>query len=164
MKSFEYLSQSEKETLRLGAHVAEYLRKGLIICLFGDLGSGKTTFTKGLAQGLKINHKKVNSPTFILMNAYMGSLPLYHFDLYRMDDPSEIANIGYEEFLYGDGLAVIEWAEKMGDLIPKEYLGIEFMHKRGDDRLIKFAPKGKKYVVLVQKITQARGAMRLKMK
>ena len=72
MKSFQYLSQNEKETLRLGTKLAKYLRYRSIVCLFGDLGSGKTTFTKGIAQGLKINHKKVHSPTFVLMNIYEG--------------------------------------------------------------------------------------------
>lgn len=161
MRSFEYLSHNEKETLRLGTRLAGSLRPGHILCLFGELGSGKTTFTKGIAQGLKINHKKVNSPTFILMNAYEGKLPLYHFDLYRMDDASEIANIGYEEFFYGDGIAVVEWAEKLGDLIPKEYLGIEFSHKRENDRLITFRPRGKRYIELMTRITQSRGNLRI---
>ena len=99
------------------------------MCLQGDLGSGKTTFIKGVAKGLKIAPAKVNSPTFVLMNAYQGrlpvprsgtysagqaGLPLYHFDLYRLEKMDEIGAIGYEEFLYGDGVAVVEWPSAWG--------------------------------------------------
>ncbi|OGX24257.1 MAG: tRNA (adenosine(37)-N6)-threonylcarbamoyltransferase complex ATPase subunit type 1 TsaE [Omnitrophica WOR_2 bacterium RIFCSPHIGHO2_02_FULL_48_11] len=164
MKSFEYLSQSEKETLRLGAELAPYLRWGSIVCLFGDLGSGKTTFTKGIAQGLKINQKKVNSPTFVLLNIYAGKKPLYHFDLYRMEETGEILNIGYEEFLYGDGVAVVEWADKLGDLMPKEYMSVTFVHQDNNNRLIQFEPRGKHYVGMLKKMSQSRGGMKSKIK
>ena len=164
MKSVQYLSQNEKETLRLGAELAPYLRYGSIVCLFGDLGSGKTTFTKGIAQGLKINQTKVNSPTFVLMNIYEGKKPLYHFDLYRVEKAEEILNIGYEEFLYGDGVTVVEWADKLGDLMPRECLSVQFIHQENNNRLIQFEPKGKHYIDMIKKISQSRGNLRLKMK
>ncbi|MBI5150265.1 MAG: tRNA (adenosine(37)-N6)-threonylcarbamoyltransferase complex ATPase subunit type 1 TsaE [Candidatus Omnitrophica bacterium] len=160
MKTVSLLSKSESETLRFGERLAKHLRKGDILCLEGELGSGKTTLIKGIAKGLKIASERVNSPTFVLMNAYHGrlpvprsgtysagqaGLPLYHFDLYRLEKADEIGAIGYEEFLYGDGVAVIEWAERLGALTPKEYLRVELKHKGENERSIKLAAVGEKY-------------------
>ena len=152
MKTVRILSKSTDQTLRFGEQLAKYLRKGDILCLEGELGSGKTTLIKGIAQGLKIAPEKVNSPTFVLMNAYHGRLPLYHFDLYRLEAIHEISSIGYEEFLYGDGVAVIEWAERLGQLTPKEYLRIELAHKGENQRLIKIFPAGTRYSQLVDSL------------
>ncbi|MEK6583736.1 MAG: tRNA (adenosine(37)-N6)-threonylcarbamoyltransferase complex ATPase subunit type 1 TsaE, partial [Nitrospirota bacterium] len=113
---------------------------------------GKTTLIKGIAKGLRIAPERVNSPTFVLMNAYHGLLPLYHFDLYRLEAIHEISSIGYEEFLYGDGVAVIEWAERLGALTPKEYLRIKLAHKGEDQRLIKIFPAGTRYSQLVDSL------------
>ena len=145
MKTVSILSKNTEETLRLGEKLAKHLRKGDIVCLEGDLGSGKTTLIKGMAKGLKIASEKVNSPTFILMNAYQGRLPLYHFDLYRIEAVDEIGAIGYEEFLYGDGVSVIEWAERLGPLTPKEYLRVELAHKGENECSIKISAVGRKY-------------------
>ena len=152
MKTVRILSKSTDQTLRLGERLAKHLRKGDILCLQGDLGSGKTTLIKGIAKGLKIAPAKVNSPTFVLMNAYHGRLPLYHFDLYRLEAIREISSIGYEEFLYGNGIAVIEWAERLGQLTPKEYLRIELAHKGENQRLIKIFPAGTRYFQLVDSL------------
>ena len=152
MKSVDILSKSTDQTIKLGERLAKHLRKGDIFCLQGDLGSGKTTLIKGIAKGLKIASEKVTSPTFVLMNAYEGRLPLYHFDLYRLEEIHEISSIGYEEFLYGDGVAVIEWAERLGALTPKEYLRIELAHKGEDQRLIKIFPAGTRYSQLVDSL------------
>ncbi len=146
------LSKSAEQTIALGERLARHFKKGDIVCLQGDLGAGKTTFIKGVAKGLKIASEKVNSPTFVLMNAYQGrlpagqaGLPLYHFDLYRLENTGEIGAIGYEEFLYGDGVSVIEWAERLGTLTPKEYLRVELKHKGENERSIKVSAVGKKY-------------------
>ena len=152
MKAINVLSKSTDQTLELGEKLARHLRKGDIVCLEGDLGSGKTTLIKGIAKGLHIAPEKVNSPTFVLMNAYHGRLPLYHFDLYRLEAIHEISSIGYEEFLYGDGVAVIEWAERLGQLTPKEYLRIELAHKGENQRLIKIFPAGTRYSQLVDSL------------
>ena len=152
MKAINVLSKSTDQTLELGEKLAKHLRKGDIVCLEGDLGSGKTTLIKGIAKGLHIAPEKVNSPTFVLMNAYHGRLPLYHFDLYRLEAVHEISSIGYEEFLYGDGVAVIEWAERLGQLTPKEYLRIELAHKGENQRLIKIFPAGTRYSQLVDSL------------
>ena len=145
MKSVDILSKNAEQTIALGERLAKYFKKGDIVCLEGDLGGGKTTLIKGVAKGLKIAAEKVNSPTFVLMNAYQGRLPLYHFDLYRLENTGEISAIGYEEFLYGDGVSVIEWAERLGALTPKEYLRVELKHKGENERSIKISAVGKKY-------------------
>lgn len=151
MKSTAILSKSTQQTIELGERLARYLCKGDILCLEGELGSGKTTLIKGIAQGLKIAPEKVNSPTFVLMNAYEGKLPLYHFDLYRLEHAREISSIGYEEFLYGDGVAVIEWAERLGELAPREHLCIELAHKGENERLIKFSAVGGRYLSIIKR-------------
>lgn len=142
-----------EDTISLGRKLGTILEKGDIICLSGDLGSGKTTLTKGIADGLNIPPETVNSPTFVVMNRYVGRLPLYHFDLYRLDDPREIVNIGYEEFLYGNGVTVIEWAEKLGGLFPKEYLKIRLIFQNQNTRRIEISAQGKRAKDLIQQLS-----------
>ena len=141
------ISHHEKETMALGTRLAKHLKPGDIVCLFGDLGSGKTTFVKGLVQGFKIKSSEVNSPTFVLMNIYEGKkMPVYHFDLYRLEGAAsslELANIGYEEFFYDEGISVVEWAERLGDQLPKEHIAVHLAHKSERERLIKFSAQGK---------------------
>ena len=135
MAGFTVVTKNAEETQALAARLAKILKPNAVLCLFGDLGTGKTTFVKGIAEGLKIKKDDVHSPTFVLMNIYEGKLPLFHFDLYRLDNAHEIEVIGYEEFLYGDGVSVIEWAEKMGDLLPKERLDIRLDHLKEGRRI-----------------------------
>ena len=145
MEIEEIISEGPEETKAFGKHLAKGLRGGDIICLFGDLGSGKTTLNKGIAAGLNINPKEVNSPTFILMNIYKGRLPLFHFDLYRIEDLHGISSIGYDEFLYGDGVSVIEWADRLGEFLPEEHLRIEMEHKKLDERVIRLSVKNRDF-------------------
>jgi len=145
MKAFHIISNSSDETKNLGQRLAGLLQPGDILCLFGDLGSGKTTLIKGLAQGLNVPEAQVNSPTFVLLNVYEGKMPVYHFDFYRLETQPQIAAIGYDEFLYGQGVSVIEWAERFGVLIPKEFLGIKLTHQGFSKRGLEFAAIGKRY-------------------
>ena len=115
------------KTEALAAAMAARLKPGDIIALDGDLGAGKTVFSKGLAAGLGIK-EPVTSPTFLIMQQYEdGSAPLYHFDVYRIEDPDEMIEIGAEEFFYGDGICVIEWAERIAELLPKEAIRIRIL-------------------------------------
>lgn len=152
MKTQKFISKSSEETMEFGKQIAKSLKKGDIVCLFGDLGSGKTTLIKGIAQGLKIAHTEVNSPTFVFMNIYQGRLPLFHFDLYRLDDIDGIRSIGADEFLYGDGISVVEWADRFGVLMPDEYLRVDLNHKNVEERVIQLSAKGSRYQDIVEKV------------
>ena len=115
-----YETMSPKETFELGKKIGLEAKAGEIICLDGDLGVGKTVFTQGFANGLGID-EAVNSPTFTIIQEYdEGRLPLYHFDVYRIGDPEEMYEIGYEDYFYGQGVCLIEWAKLIEELIPDE--------------------------------------------
>ena len=139
------MTENPEETIRFAARLGKLMKKGDIVCFFGDLGSGKTTFIKGIAQGLNINPSEVNSPTFVLMNNYRGKLPVFHFDLYRLENINEISAIGYDEFIYDDGVSVIEWADRLNDHLPEEYLKVELKHKELNKRIIVISSVGKRY-------------------
>ena len=129
-----FISKSVKETLSLGEKLARRLKKGDLVALIGDLGSGKTVLTKGLAKGLGVkNSRYVNSPTFVIIKEYKGKLPLYHFDLYRLDHPGSLDSDNFKEYFYGDGVTVVEWADKIKGLLPKKRLEIR-MFIAGEDR------------------------------
>jgi tRNA threonylcarbamoyladenosine biosynthesis protein TsaE len=123
------ISNSEEETKLCAERLATQLKAGDIVFLKGDLGAGKTTFVKGLVQEFKFSSKKVNSPTFVLMNYYKGRLPIYHFDLYRLEKSQEIDTLDFDEYFYGEGISVIEWPERLGKHAPKEYYLVELKHK-----------------------------------
>lgn len=117
-------SRSEKETRELGSKLGREAQAGQIYTLVGDLGVGKTVFTQGLAEGLGIM-EPVNSPTFTILQIYEeGRLPLYHFDVYRIDDVEEMDEIGYEDYFYGEGVCLIEWANLIEDILPEHYTEI----------------------------------------
>lgn len=120
----DIVSHSLAQTHRLGARLGELLQSGDLVLLEGDLGTGKTSLTQGVAEGLEI-HQVVSSPTFTLLKEYEGRLPLYHFDLYRLDEPDEILALGFEEYFYGSGVCVVEWANKAEDIWPQEHLRIQ---------------------------------------
>lgn len=122
-----YESFSEKMTYEIGKKLGEKASKGDIICLEGDLGVGKTVFTKGFAKGLGIE-ENIDSPTFTIIQEYReGRLPLFHFDTYRIGDVFEMDEIGYEDYFYGDGVCLIEWPSRIEELIPSSavYINIE---------------------------------------
>ena len=111
--------KNEDETRAFGLDLGASLRKGDIVALIGDLGTGKTALTKYIAEGLGIQ-EVITSPTFTIVQEYrQGRLPLYHFDVYRIGDPEEMYELGYEEYFYGDGVCVIEWADLIEELLPE---------------------------------------------
>ncbi|NLP31421.1 MAG: tRNA (adenosine(37)-N6)-threonylcarbamoyltransferase complex ATPase subunit type 1 TsaE [Clostridiales bacterium] len=122
------ISKSEKQTEELGLKLAEELKPGTVIALIGDLGSGKTALTKALAKGLGIE-EQVTSPTFTIIQEYSGGrLPLYHFDVYRLEGEEDMYELGYEDYFYGDGVCVVEWADRIKELLPKNtiYINIDY--------------------------------------
>jgi tRNA threonylcarbamoyladenosine biosynthesis protein TsaE len=131
----EYITTNEKETFELGIKIGEKLKRGDVIALDGDLGAGKTYLTKGIAKGLDID-EHITSPSFTILNQYdSGRLNLYHFDVYRINDIEEMYEIGFDEFLYGDGVSVIEWGSIVKDILPFERINI-FIKKTDDDTRI----------------------------
>lgn len=117
-------SRSEKETRDLGRKLGQEAQPGQVYTLIGDLGVGKTVFTQGLAEGLEIL-EPVNSPTFTIVQIYEeGRLPLYHFDVYRIGDVEEMDEIGYEDYFYGEGVCLIEWANLIEEILPEHYTEI----------------------------------------
>ena len=120
-----YESFSEEMTFEIGKKLGEKADKGEIICLEGDLGVGKTVFTKGFAEGLNIEDN-IDSPTFTIVQEYTeGRLPLYHFDVYRIGDISEMDEIGYEDYFFGEGVCLIEWASRIEELLPESAVHIK---------------------------------------
>ncbi len=126
---------SEKETKEIAYNIAKNCKKGEIYCLCGDLGTGKTQFSKGFSKGLLIN-EDITSPTFTIVNEYInGRLPFYHFDVYRINDLEELYDIGYDEYFFGNGVCLIEWAELIKDIIPKNAIWIKIYKnlEKGDN-------------------------------
>ncbi|MCD8036536.1 MAG: tRNA (adenosine(37)-N6)-threonylcarbamoyltransferase complex ATPase subunit type 1 TsaE [Clostridiales bacterium] len=127
-------SYSQNETEQIGFELGLKAKSGEIYCLSGDLGVGKTVLTKGFARGLGID-EHITSPTFTIINEYSGRLPLYHFDVYRIADPEEMDYIGCDEYFFGEGVCLIEWAELISDIIPDnaQWIKIEKDIERGLD-------------------------------
>jgi len=118
-------SNSIEETFSIGSRLAAGLKKGDVVALIGELGAGKTVLTKGIAKGLGVKDVRyVNSPTFVIIKEYKGDVPLYHFDLYRLSAPGSLDEICYDEYFYGDGVTVVEWADKIERLLPKKHLEV----------------------------------------
>lgn len=136
------------ETKNIGRQLGKILNPGDIVCLTGDLGTGKTHITKGIAEGLSIT-ENITSPTFTIVNEYdSGRLKLYHFDVYRVSDPDEIYAIGFDDYIFGEGVSIIEWANYIEEILPKDYLHIYIqkdLSKGENYRKISITPYGEKY-------------------
>ena len=143
-----WLSHSEEQTYKLGKQLGKHVKPGDIILLFGDLGSGKTVFSRGIAHGAGVSGI-VASPTFTIMNAYVGRLPVYHFDIYRIDEPEELFDLDYEDYFYGNGVSIVEWPDKLNYLLPEEYIKITISRlKEENSRKITIEFVGEKYAAL----------------
>ena len=124
---------NEKDTEKLGEKIGQKVQPGTVIALIGDLGTGKTTLTKSIARGLGVT-ETVTSPTFNIIREYRsGRLPLYHFDVYRIGDPDEMFELGYEEYFYGDGVCVVEWADIIEELLPEDAMVITIDRGASDE-------------------------------
>jgi tRNA threonylcarbamoyladenosine biosynthesis protein TsaE len=149
MSTYQYETKSAEETMSFAEKLGSILQKGDVLTLAGDLGAGKTTFTKGLAKGLEVT-RTVNSPTFTIIKEYSGRLPLYHMDAYRLEDSDE--DLGFEEYFSGDGVCVVEWAVFIEDYLPEERLELVISHKGDDEREIQLKPIGSRYEERVKEI------------
>ncbi|HET7578757.1 MAG TPA: tRNA (adenosine(37)-N6)-threonylcarbamoyltransferase complex ATPase subunit type 1 TsaE [Bacillales bacterium] len=149
MDTYRFKTDSPEDTMALADLLAEKLGPGDVITLKGDLGAGKTVFTKGLARGLGIT-RNVNSPTFTIIKEYNGRLPLYHMDVYRLENGVE--DLGYDEYFEGEGVTVIEWAERIKERLPSERLDIILERAGENDRIITIEPVGSRYVSLCEEL------------
>ena len=137
---------SVEETVKLGYRLGQVLQKGDTVCLTGDLGSGKTAFTGGIARALGIDGY-ITSPTFTIVNEYEGRLPLYHFDVYRIGDAGEMFETGFDEYISGNGVTVIEWADIIKEILPDERIEVSIEKDnldRPESRLIKMKFSGRR--------------------
>jgi tRNA threonylcarbamoyladenosine biosynthesis protein TsaE len=151
MNRQEFTSNNPEETLRLGENIGRQLNQGDVVLLFGDLGAGKTLLTQGIARGLGLEEKEyIRSPSFTLINEYKAKYPIYHIDLYRIESLTEIENLGLEEIFSGNGVTIVEWAEKLyktpGDtntlaLPIDKKLEIHIIIQDDDARHFKVSPK-----------------------
>jgi tRNA threonylcarbamoyladenosine biosynthesis protein TsaE len=151
MQKIELVSDSTEQTQKLGHQLGELAQAGDIFLLTGNLGSGKTCLTQGIARGLEVK-SNVISPSFVLVREHYGRIPLYHIDLYRLDNTGEIVNLGLEQYLEGDGLCVIEWAEKGISVFPAEHLLISLKYISETKRNIVIQGKHGRYTGLVEKL------------
>ena len=130
----EYITNGEEETQELGRRLGERLGPGAVVAFTGDLGAGKTAFTRGLAQGLGIQ-ERVTSPTFTIVNEYEGGrLPLFHFDMYRLASSEELFDIGWEDYLVRGGVCAVEWSENVADALEDDTVRVEIRRGDGDDQ------------------------------
>ncbi|MDY6826550.1 MAG: tRNA (adenosine(37)-N6)-threonylcarbamoyltransferase complex ATPase subunit type 1 TsaE [Bacillota bacterium] len=137
-------TRSEAETAHIGEVLGRILDRPLVVALQGELGAGKTVFVRGAARGLAVR-EQITSPTFVLQRIYHGRLPLYHFDFYRLSDDDDIIELGFEEYLPGEGAAFVEWPERLPEVLPPDQLEIiieRFYDGNGEGRQLRFNPLG----------------------
>jgi tRNA threonylcarbamoyladenosine biosynthesis protein TsaE len=152
--TLDFISHSETQTRRLGARLATLLNPGDVVALVGELGSGKTRWVQGVCQGLDVTDPVV-SPTFTLVNEYQGRYPVYHIDLYRITNSAEMLTFGLEEYLYGSGISLIEWADRAEDFLPDEYLTVELHHLEETKRRIVLHSPSQRFIDLLEDFKEA---------
>jgi tRNA threonylcarbamoyladenosine biosynthesis protein TsaE len=152
-------SKSAAETRRWGRRLGKLMTGGEIIGLAGEFGAGKTVFVRGFAQGLGVGRDAwVRSPSFTLINEYLGRLPLYHIDLYRVSTPGELESLNLRDYLYGDGVAIVEWFDRLPAAEVNEYLRIEIAVGEGSIRELTLSARGEPYKNIVDRLSQAGNA------
>jgi tRNA threonylcarbamoyladenosine biosynthesis protein TsaE len=150
------MTENALSTMAFGRMLGKLLIPGDFIALVGDLGAGKTHFVKGVAQGLEISSDEpVCSPSYTILNIHQGRIPLYHFDLYRLNDNSQISDLGFDEYFEGNGVSIVEWADRMGDQIPRDNLTVIFTIEALELRRLCFKPNGDRPNELLRLISAA---------
>ena len=151
MSHLEIPSNSPEETQDFGARLGQLAQPGDVFLLVGELGAGKTCLAQGIARGLGIKEYAA-SPSFVVVRQLYGRLPLYHMDFYRLDNLEEIADLGLDDYFYGQGVSVVEWADKGLSLLPPEHLLVEMSYVSDTGRRLKLKARGKRYRQLVAKL------------
>ena len=151
MNCLELISHSPEQTQRFGVRIGELALPGDIFLLVGGLGTGKTCLTQGIVWGLNIKEYAL-SPSFVIIRELHGRLPLYHIDLYRLDHIEEIVGLGLDDYLYGNGVCVIEWAEKGLSILPTEHLLIQISYLSDTERSFEIKPSGQRYLKILTQL------------
>jgi len=151
MNRLELISHSPEQTQKFGVRIGQLALAGDIFLLVGALGTGKTCLTQGIAWGLDIKEYAL-SPSFVIVRELYGRLPLYHIDLYRLDHIEEIAELGLDDYLYGNGICVVEWAEKGLNILPTEHLLIQINYLSDTERSFQLKPNGKRYLEIATQL------------
>ena len=151
MSYFKLISHSPEQTQKIGVSIGELALPGDILLLVGSLGTGKTCLTQGIAWGLGIKEYTM-SPSFVVVRELYGRLPLYHIDLYRLDHLEEIVELGLDDYLYGNGVCVVEWAEKGLSILPTEHLLIQISYLSDTERSFQLKPSGKRYLEIAAQL------------
>jgi tRNA threonylcarbamoyladenosine biosynthesis protein TsaE len=151
MNQLELITRSPEQTQEFGRRLGKLANPGDVILLVGKLGAGKTCLTQGIAWGLGIDDYAA-SPSFVLVRELHGRMPLYHLDFYRLENLAEIAELGLDDYFYGQGVSVVEWAEKALELLPPEHLLIEMSYISDNERRLKLKPRGKRYREMVARL------------
>lgn len=146
------VSESPQETQQVGMQLGKLSQPGDVFLLVGGLGAGKTCLTQGIAWGLGIEGYAA-SPSFVLINQYRGRIPLYHIDLYRLDSIEEVNELGLDDYLYSNGVCVVEWAEKAWAVLPRENLTVEMSFLSDTSRSITIKPNGKRYIEMISQLS-----------
>lgn len=143
-----------KETDEFGIRLGKLLRPGDVVCLNGELGAGKTTLTKSIGLGLGVEDY-ITSPTFSLINEYEGRYPVYHFDVYRLENADELYDLGFDEYFYGKGVSIIEWADKIEKFLPEERIVLDIENRDNiDERKVKITIKGSRYNEILEELNK----------
>lgn len=143
---------SLEDTKKFGIKLGKALKPGDILCLNGDLGAGKTTLTKSIGEGLGVEDY-ITSPTFALINEYEGKYPVYHFDTYRLEDIEEVDDLGFDEYIYGKGVSIIEWADRIEKVLPREKIIIDIKNGNNEEeRILNISGFGKRYEEIIEEL------------
>ncbi|MGD0626479.1 MAG: tRNA (adenosine(37)-N6)-threonylcarbamoyltransferase complex ATPase subunit type 1 TsaE [Thermodesulfobacteriota bacterium] len=150
---WEVRTEGPDQTLCLGRVFGGMLAEGSMVALMGNLGSGKTVLAKGIAQGLGVeDEREITSPSFVLVNEYQGRLPVHHVDLFRLQDPGQVEDLGWAEFIFGPGVTLVEWAEKVPSLLPDERVEVHLQWLNPGERRLVFIGKGRAAKELVNRL------------
>jgi len=151
--TYEFLSLSAETTQRIGQQLGALVQAGDVVAFMGDLGSGKTCCIQGIARGLGVPETMaVTSPTYTLIHEYQGRIPIYHFDVYRLDNEDDLYDLGYEEYFYGYGVTLIEWADRIHAFLPDDHLALH-LYLRGDEaRILQFQTMGPRSMHLLNSL------------
>ncbi len=153
----EFPARSVEDTERLAEQLAECCEPGLVVALKGDLGAGKTTFVRAVARGLGVDPDDVSSPTFVLVHEYSGRLPVYHMDAYRLAGPEELVELGADEYFFGDGVCLVEWADRVEAALPEDRLEVQFEISGERQRRVRLAASGARSARVLERLRRQLG-------